>query len=544
MTNSVLVERRALPRGSQKPRVLHRPEFDSEDDAQDAIEIMAMCGQTLDPWQALLVCITLATITGRLAASSVGALVARQNGKGGWLEAIAIWSLFEAHLTGKQYGTNPKRPGEKNFTLWTAHELKASDEAYLRVKALIQANDDLAAEVVRWDGGLTGQHIIELRDGSRLAFLARSRSSGRGFSPRRVIFDEAQEFSALAHRAMLYATAAQGVNRQLIYTGTVPSEENKSEIWTGIRDVGRLGESKRAAWAEWTPRGSEDPKHKIDPTSWTARAAANPALGTDRMLHDTIDAEWEDAQSDIEGFLRERLSIWPTDAAAGKGIVPAVQWATCLDGASKIATGHRFVLDVSPNRSYASLAVAGSRDDGLPHVEITSREGLIDHRPGVEWVVPRVVELAETRPGFVLWVIGGKSAESLVPDLVAAGINVEFVKSTDVPAACGLFYDYATTARLRHVGQPDLTDALAGAQKNVEDGETAWRWGWRRSSADLTPLYAATIALWVLMQAPAKVSVFSFDDLDMCDNCHESPHEDPDGAHGYLCEKCRPKEPT
>lgn len=471
---------------------------------------MAMCGQILDPWQCLLVCITLATLQGLLSASSVGALVARQNGKGGWLEAIAVWSLFEAHLGGRQFGSDAKRPGLKNFTLWTAHELKTSDEAYLRVKNLIQSNDDLAAEVVRWDGGLTGQHVIELRDGSRLAFLARSKSSGRGFSPRRVIFDESQEFSALAHRAMLYATSAQGTNRQLIYTGTVPSEENTSEIWTGIRDVGRKGESKRAAWAEWTPTGSDDPKHTIDATSWAARAQANPALGTDRLLHETIDAEWEAAQSDIEGFLRERLSIWPTAVGDAGVVIDAAKWnGVCLDPASKVVGNAVFVLDVSPSRAWASIAIAGNRTDGLPHLEVASRAGVIDHRPGVEWVVARAVELKEARPGFTLTLVSGSSAEPLIPALTAAGVDLEFVKAADLPAACGLFFDLVESGGLRHIGQSDLTDALKAARKNVEDGEAAWRWGRRKSASDITPLYAATVALWALTQyRPIEPSIY------------------------------------
>lgn len=263
-----------------------------------------------------LVLITLASIGGRLAASEVGGLVARQNGKGGWLEAIAIWSLFETYLYGED-----RLPGRQNTTLWTAHELKTSDEAYGRVKSLIEANEDLAAEVVTWNGGLTGTHIIELRDGSRLIFLARSKSSGRGFSPRRIIFDEAQELAALAFRAMMYATSAQGNRRQLIFAGTVPSAENDAAIWTGVRDRGRSGKVSRLAWAEWTPAGSDDPRTPPDPEDWTARAEANPALGS-RILPETIDEEWEAAQADLEGFLRERMSVWPSDDAAGSFLFP------------------------------------------------------------------------------------------------------------------------------------------------------------------------------------------------------------------------------
>lgn len=483
--------------------MLHRPEFDSEEDALDAIDVMEMCGQVLDPWQCLLVCITLATIIGRLAASSVGALVARQNGKGGWLEAIAIWSLFESHLTGKQFGTNPKRLGDKNITLWTAHELKTSDVAYNRVKALIQANDELAAEVLRWDGGLTGQHIIELRDGSMLVFIARSRSSGRGFSPRRIICDEAQELGQLAHRALMYSTSAQGANRQMIYTGTVPGAENNAEIFTGIRDAGRAGSGERSAWAEWTPTGSDDPKTKIDPTSWTARAQANPALGSERLLYETIDDEWEAAQSDIEGFLRERMSVWPTLEDVSHVIFNLENWnGVCLDESSKIKRSERFVLDITPSRAWATIGVAGERADGVPHVEITSRKGVIDHRPGVEWIVPRCRKLREKIPGFVLTLVAGASTDALIPALTEAGIPLDFVKAADVPAACGLFFDLIEAGGLRHVGQDDLDAALKATRKNAEDGEGAWRYGRRKSTADITPLYAVTVALWALINQP------------------------------------------
>lgn len=493
-----------MPSGRQQPRVLHRPEFDSEDDARDAVDVMAMCGQILDPWQVLLVCVTLATMLGRLAASTVGALVARQNGKGGWLETIAIWSLFEAHLTGRVFGSDPKRPGAKNFTLWTAHELKTSDEAYLRVKALIQANEDLAAEVVRWDGGLTGQHVIELRDGSRLAFLARSKSSGRGFSPRRVIFDESQEFTALAHRAMLYATSAQGEHRQLIYTGTVPSEENNSEIWTGIRDVGRKGESKRAAWAEWTPKGSDDPRATIDPTSWTNRAWSNPALGTDRLLHETIDAEWEAAQSDIEGFLRERLSIWPTltDADIG-GAFPANVWANAAsdDEGVRISTRPIVCLDVRTGmqQSYAIVA-AGGTEFGYDMVAV-ARYVNDGSRLTNEEIVADALEVLEARGMSSIVLDKYGENQHLRPLFEEAGIDVILLDTLDMKGGCVGFSAGILNGTVKHlqVEPYPLTASQKGAV--LHNG----LWSWKYSTSDLTALRAATAAWWVHHNTPDGV---------------------------------------
>lgn len=485
-----------MPNGRQKPRVLHRPEFDSEDDARDAVDVMEMCGQKLDPWQVLLVCITLATMLGRLAASTVGALVARQNGKGGWLEAIAIFSLFEAYLTGRVFGTDPKRPGAKNFTLWTAHELKTSDEAYLRVKALIQANDELAAEVVRWDGGLTGQHVIELRDGSRLAFLARSKSSGRGFSPRRVIFDEAQEFSALAHRAMLYATAAQGTNRQLIYTGTVPSEENNSEIWTGIRDMGRKGESKRAAWAEWTPTGSDDPRTTIDPESWTHRAQANPALGTSRLLHETIDAEWEAAQSDIEGFLRERLSIWPTVAdGGGTGVIDPVAWRDRGLGTTEAHGPVVLAADTTVDRSLTALVAVAADADDVPQVKVVHTE------TGSMWAPDMVVKVCTDHPEVAAVVVDKRPsteplAEAIAKALEAAELEVEIVRSDfgDMAEAASLTFDLMHEGEMRHAGDPALDAAVKSAVKDEREG--VFTWSRKKAGAQAVPLVAMSLGLW------------------------------------------------
>lgn len=458
--------------------MLLRPRHDSEDDAQDACELIESCGQPLDEFQVLLTCITLATLSGRLSASEVGTLLARQNGKGGWLEAVAIWSLFEVWL----YGGRDGLTGSKNTTLWTAHELKTSDEAYGRVKSLIEANPDLAAEVVTWNGGLTGTHIIQLRDGSRLVFLARSKSSGRGFSPRRIIFDEAQEFSALAFRAMMYATSAQGARRQLIYAGTVPSVENDAAIWTGVRDRGRSGKVGRLAWAEWSPEGSDDPRTPPDPLSWKARAEANPALGI-RILAETIDEEWEAAQADLDGFMRERLSVWPSSGAGPYSAFP--EWADLVcteptpgDGALGVA------CDIEETRVSACWAEAGER----------AFVGVNDVRPWTERsaFATHVAEIQQ-RLGCDV-VIRAKS--TLIPELETAGVHLTLAdRDMRIQAASDLALATQCGA-VGHGDYPELNAAVAAATWKTLDG--------RRVLVDLRgELEAASLALHVATNKPS-----------------------------------------
>jgi phage terminase large subunit-like protein len=347
--------------------------------------------------------------------------------------------------------------------------------------------------------------VIELRDGSRLAFLARSKSSGRGFSPRRVIFDEAQEFSALAHRAMLYATAAQGANRQLIYTGTVPSEENNSEIWTGIRDVGRKAESKRAAWAEWTPKGSDDPKTTVDPTSWSVRAQANPALGNARLLHETIDAEWEAAQSDIEGFLRERLSVWPTlTADDAAGAFPANVWrdAAATNEGVRIASTPVVALDVRTglSQSYAIVA-AGATDFGYDLVAV-ARYVNNGSKLTNEEIVSDAIAVLNSRglTSIVLDKYGEN--QHLRPLFEDEGIEVSLLDMLDMKGGCVGFSAGILNGTVKHLqAEPyPLTASQKGAV--LHNG----LWSWKYSTSDITVLRAATAAWWTHHYSPAPVS--------------------------------------
>jgi hypothetical protein len=473
LTNS----RSGEQRGRQQPRVLLRPPWDSETDAEDAIDLIASCGQELDEWQRLLVRMTLATKGGRLAASEVGALVARQNGKGGWLEAVAIWALFVAGGT----------------TMWTAHELKTSDEAHQRIVMLLRSNPDLEAEVVKWDGGLTGQHILQLRNGARLVFVARSKSSGRGLSPQRIIFDEAQEFSTLAFRAMMYATSAQGTKRQLIYAGTVPGPENNSEIWTGARDRGRKGEVKRLAWAEWTPEGSDSPSTQIDPTSLKVRAWANPALGT-RILAETIDEEWDAAQADLEGFLRERLSVWPS-LEAGSGVIDWAAWKACKAPTGPVTGPIVLAVETSLDRSQ-SVIVAVATFGELPRVKV------LQSAAGTGWVAASVAKIATDHPEIRAVVVDSRAqASALIEpisealDLAHAQVDVVVTSTADMVQACGVTLETIRDQRIVHGGEPSLDAAVRGAtQRDV--GDNAWAWSRRKGGPAAAPLVAMSLALW------------------------------------------------
>ncbi|NBW09898.1 MAG: hypothetical protein EBR82_17920 [Caulobacteraceae bacterium] len=64
----------------------------------------------------------------------------------------------------------------------------------------------------------------------------------------------------------------------------------------------------------------------------------------------------------------------------------------------------------------------------------------------------------------------------------------------DMASACGRFYDAVVNRKVRHTDQADMTTAVAGAAtRKLGD-----RWAWSRSTSavDISPLVAATLALW------------------------------------------------
>jgi hypothetical protein len=259
---------------------------------------------------------------------------------------------------------------------------------------------------------------------------------------------------------------------------------------------------------------------------------------------EAIRSEYDTAvrEGKLADFRRAYLNQWlPKPVELEHAVIDSDLWKAMWDPASQLTGKPTFALDVAPDRSAAAIGVAGSRNDDLTHMEITSRDGVMDHRPGTAWIVPRLLELKQAFPSIRLLIAAGSAAESLVPDIEAAGITVVPVPEGDVPTACGFFYDRAVAAKLRHLRQPELDKALAAARKR-DVGDKAWAWGRRKSTEDITPVYAVTLAVWGAVGMPApEASVFFFADLDNCDNCGE-PAGDDAADRNYLCVKCAGEE--
>lgn len=475
MTNSLL----AAPRiGAQEPRVSNYPSY-SRTAAPEVIDLAGITGLDLDPWQRLVLTHGLGELDdGTWAATKVGTWVARQNGKGGIIEALELGWLFLLR---------------EPLILHSAHEYKTSSEAFRRIRFLIENCPDLDRCVERiWTGaGEQGIELTKKAGGCRLRFVARSRTSGRGFSGDKNILDEGQEVTAQQMAAMLPTLSARK-NPQLWFFGTPPED---GTAWCyNLRADGEAG-AERMAWFDWgADLDLDDPAHVAQSADRDLWYETNPALGI-RIGEEFVEDEMRPSGLGVK-FPSERLGAWPTraDPEAQWQILPEGTWGALATGVQAMSSP-TLSVEVALDRSTSTIGAAW-RIGGRPHVEV------VEDRPGTSWVPDRIADLA-TRYGARSVVIdAGGEAAGLVPVLEAAGITVLTITQAARVVACGTFYDAATTAGLSHNGDPAIATALSAAcWKDAGDGARVF--SRRKSAGDIAALYAVVLALHGLINAPA-----------------------------------------
>jgi hypothetical protein len=489
-----VIEPQAGPRlvGSQTPTIHVVPEHVSTE-GREACLLADKAGLVLDPWQRLVLRDGMRTrADGSWSAFEVGLIVARQNGKGGVLEARVLAGLFLL---------------DERLILYSCHEFKTSVEMFRRIEELISGTALMRKRVKRVDR-TRGEEGIELLPtdkcpgGQRLRFVARSTGSGRGFSGDLNIWDECQHLPDAAVDALMPTMSARP-NPQLWYAGSAPDKDiAPCDQISRVRRRALEGgdKARRLAYFEWSAQlcgdqcgaGCEEHDDPGDPVTW---AKTNPGMGI-RISEEHVAAEY--ASMSYRGFTRERLSVgnYPSESG-GWDVISEAAWTATADPMSEPLDPVAFAVDVTPDRSTAAIAVAGARADGLLHVEV------VEHRPGTDWVAARVTDLVERwRPCAVALDPRGP-AGSLVADLEATGVELETTRAADVAAACGAFFDAVVrppeadegwASSLRHIPHPALSSALAGAGKRPLS--EAWAWDRRAVSVDISPLVAVTLARW------------------------------------------------
>ena len=474
----------------------------SETFAPEAAELMRRAGKPLDQWQYDGLAHMMALRDdGRWRHFEYCELVPRQNGKGVSLEARVLAGLLLL---------------DEKLILWSAHEYKTAMEAFRRIHDLLKAlGRRVNPKIIEVDGipikvnGTNGEEGFERLDtGSRVRFIARSKSSGRGFTGVLNIIDEAFAYTFEQHEALLPAMSAVD-NPQIVYTSSPPLDGLSGEVLYDLRDRGDpdVPEDERAkpweppselCYRDWGLAGNLDELDGLDLGDRRLWARTNPG----RVTWAAMQREYESLGR--RGFARERLGIWPKRVlrVTGGGVISEAQWAELADRDYVEQRGRppqvAFAIHTNLARTYTAIMYAGVRDDGRWQV------GVVDWRPGTAWVVERTLMLKDRWDPIGIGL--DTKSDALLLEFERAGLTVsrdpEFPERGDlvVPTAAqvaqayALFLDAVRRGDLRHSDEAPLSIAVIESGTRKVAGGATWD---GKGTIEVGPAVAASLALWV-----------------------------------------------
>lgn len=431
------------------------------------------------PWQQHVADVALETDpdTGRLVYRDVRLTVPRQSGKTTLVLPVVVWrALAAADLGGRQnmvYAAQTRQKARKKWERDYVVALRACPAMRRRFEVRL-ANGD---ERVTFVGGST------------FGVEATTEKAGHGETLDMPILDEA--FAQIDDRMdqafrppmvtrpspQFWITSTAGTPASLYLRRKV--DEGRAAVEAGL-DHGM-------AYFEWSADPDADPR---DPATWWS---CMPALGH-TVTEETIAGEI--TGMDPAEFARAYLNMWSDEVV--DTVIPLSWWSARTDLTATITGSPVLAIDVAPLGSHASVVIAGESSTVPDAVHLE----LVDFRDGTDWLVDRVVDIADRRSVRAVALDDVGPAAAIVQALRARGIEPLVIGARGMRAACGGLYDAARDVGITHLGDPIVTEALkAAVTRQLGD---AWAWRRRTSTGDITSLVAFTIARWAHFEAPEE----------------------------------------
>ena len=494
--------------GKETPRIFTPPLRELTPDTSIGFEVVDFArdvlGMELIPWQKWLLIHALEVVDDpddgwKLRFRNVQVLVGRQNGKTTLSCVLALYFLYQL---------------EVGLILGTAQDVSNAEDVWQRVVDMAQENDDLASAIQHvWY--TNGSKRLQLTGGRDYRVRASNRKAGRGKSADLVLMDELREHQTWDAWAALSKTGMARKNALLWCMSNAGDGTSvvlrhfriRAHAQLGDPDgiVAALGETELKAdeSADGSALGlfewSADPE--ADPCDVDAWAQSNPSLGYTIELS-TIKAAYADDPADV--FKTECLCQWVTSTITPP--FPVDAWEAGKDENSRIADDSPlwFGVDVSADRTHASIAVCGRRNDGSWHVE------LAEYRSGTGWLVKWFQQAVTMYPTGMKVALQSKGAPvASMMDVIAAIDGVEIVECSgkNVAGWCGRMYDAVAASTeddidavpVHHITQPAL-DLAANIAATRPMGDGAWAWDRNKSTEDISPLVAVTMAFGAATQ--------------------------------------------
>lgn len=467
--------------GASRPSYLWTPEGSLFDAGGEAADMAQQLGFQVDaPERDALNVLLAEKSPGKWASLEAGIFCGRQNLKTWSLQMSVIYDCWVRDV--------------KRVT-WSAHLYKTTQETFNEIARLVESTDWLSRRIRRVRHA-AGEQGFDFTNGATLDFVARSVKSARGLSGDTVVLDEALFLTPSMLGALLPTLSARP-NPHAIYAsspGLATSEQARR-----IRDRGRAGNDPSLCYIEWTSERSPCAQPEClhlpdtpgcvldDEARWES---ANPALHR-RISIDYVRSERR-ALEPAE-FMRERMGWWEDPPEASDlSIFPATEWDECLDEDAHHREGADLVLavDVSWDRTMASIAVA---EVATSKTRLVQQIAALEPQDVREFLRSRVDRL---KPLAIVLQANGAPASTLLQDIETIGVPVKALHGGDMAKAAGHLVDAIRAQQVRHVGQPDLDQAISTAvSRPLGDG---WAIDRKKSPTNVAGLVAVSEALWVL----------------------------------------------
>jgi phage terminase large subunit-like protein len=411
--------------------------------------------------------------TGRMAYEMVVVTVPRQSGKTTLVRSMAM-----------------QRCATPDARVWyTAQTRNDARDAWMDAVSLVTRSPLKAGVQVRLTNG--SESLTVKSTGGTFRVFAPLPDALHGRQGDLVVIDEAWSLSAERGREMQQAilpTMATRARPQILVLSTAGTDE--SEFLKDLVRRGRqaVADGRRSgiAYFEWaTPE-------EISPTDLDGVCAAHPAVGH-TISRAAIEAAAEVMADKPGEFMRAYANQW---TSAVEVVIDPKAWNE-RRSESRIAPDSTlaFGMDATPDRGYASVVVAGRDVDGAPVIEPVA------HGEGVAWLTEWVKARHAKWPHALFVADGVGPVASVVDALAVDGIEVRTTSSREYATACTQLYDAVHETRELHVyqGEENLTQALDDAALAAGKRGLGESWAWsRKGSAPISPLIAATLALWAL----------------------------------------------
>lgn len=346
-----------------------------------------------------------------------------------------------------------------------------------------------------------GSERMEFLNGSQWTIDAPKKESGHGQTLGLTIGDEifAQKDDRLEQA--LAPTTATIDDAQSLWISTAGESKTLSPFLWKKAEAGRarveatradlsLLNRYRSLYVEYSAPEDADPD---DPLTWWG---CMPAMGYTQNVRKITDFR-DQLQG---GFTRPFLNWWADDVEKTWKI-PQDRWEheAVVDPGSEVARDEVvYVIDVAPGSEWASIAVAGIRDDARIHLEVLA------DAPGTDWIldgdtgldVPGIVDLVREAPGPVY--VEHRAAGFLLPKLLEAGVDARTMTAANIAIAGPGLLDAVLNHDVVHLGQDELTEALKSASTKATDA--GWKWIRGKSMRPVSALVAITYARQMLAE--------------------------------------------